>query len=106
MRRYSGYFVGCGGAVLAIATFLVGLEVSSTTAAPSMAGPAPTVNRTLKSARIPLASTKSRNAVNGPAETIVPPAPAPKPRLLDGCEPVVSAIGHSPLSQVPGRCVS
>ena len=55
---------------------------------------------------MPLASTKSRNAVNGPAETIVPPAPAPKPRLLDGCEPVVSAIGHSPLSQVPGRCVS
>ena len=105
MRRHSGYLVGCGGAVFAIATFLVGLEVSSTTAAPS-ARTAPMVNRTLKSDRMPLASTKSRNAVNGPAETIVPPAPAPKPRLLDGCEPVVSAIGHSPLSQVQGRCVS
>ena len=99
MRRHSGYLVGCGGAVFAIATFLVGLEVSSTTAAPSIARTAPMVNRTLKSDRMPL-------AVNGPAETIVPPAPAPKPRLLDGCEPVVSAIGHSPLSQVPGRCVS
>jgi hypothetical protein len=64
------------------------------------------VNRTLKSDRMPLASTKSRNAVNDPAEITVPPAPAPKPRLLDGCEPVVSAIGHSPLAQVPGRCVS
>jgi hypothetical protein len=103
MRRLSGYLVGCGGAVLAIATFLVGLEVSSTTAAPSIARTAPMVNRTLKSDRMP---TKSRNAVNGPAETTVPPAPAPKPRLLDGCEPVVSAIGHSPLAQVPGRCVS
>lgn len=106
MRRFPGYLVGCGGAVFAIATFLVGLEVSSTTAAPSIARTAPMVNRTLKSDRMPLASTKSRNAVNGPAEIAVPPAPAPKPRLLDGCEPVVSAIGHSPLAQVPGRCVS
>src|SRR5262249_3067331 len=106
MRRYSGYFVGCGGAVLAIATFLVGLEVSSTTAAPSIAGTEPMVSGPLKRAGMPSASTKSRKAVNGPAEPIVPPAPAPKPRLLDGCEPVVSAIGHSPLSQVPGRCVS
>jgi hypothetical protein len=106
MRRSSGYLVGCGGAVFAIATFLVGLEVSSTTAAPSIARTAPMVNRTLKSDRMPLASAKSRNAVNGPAETIVPPPPAPKPKLLDGCESVVSAIGHSPLSQVAGRCVS
>src|SRR5262249_43639436 len=106
MRRYSGYFVGCGGAVLAIATFLVGLEVSSTTAAPSIARTAPMVNQTLKSDRMPLASTKSRNAVNGPAETIVPPAPAPNPKFLVGGEPVVGAIGHSPWWQVPGRCVS
>jgi hypothetical protein len=47
----------------------------------------------------------SRNAVNGPIE-IKAPAPAPKPRLLDGCEPMVSAIGQSPLAQVAGRCVS
>ena len=105
MRRYSGYLVGCGGAVFAIAIFLVGLEVSSTTAAPSIARSAPMVNRTLKSDRMPLVSTKSRNAVNGPAVT-APPAPAPKPKLLDGCEPVVSQIGHSPLAQIPGRCVS
>jgi hypothetical protein len=106
MRRYSGYLVGGGGAVFAIAIFLVGLEVSSTTAAPSIARSAPMVNRTLKSDRMPLVSTKSRNAVNGPAEMTPAPAPAPKPKLLDGCEPVVSAIGHSPLAQIPGRCVS
>jgi hypothetical protein len=106
MRRYSGYLVGCGGAVFAIATFLVGLEVSTTTASPSLAPSAPMVNRTLKGDRMPLLSTKSRNAVNGPAEMNVPPAPAPKPRLLDGCEAVVSAIGQSPLAQIPGRCVS
>ena len=55
---------------------------------------------------MPLVSTKSRNAVNGPAEMKAPPAPAPKPKLLDGCEPVVSAIGRSPLAQIAGRCVS
>lgn len=106
MRRYSGYFVGGGGVVFAIAVFLVGLEVSATTAAPSVTRTAPMVNRTLKSDRMPLVSTKSRNAVNGPTEIKAPPAPAPKPKLLDGCEPVVSAIGHSPLAQIAGRCVS
>ena len=106
MRHNSGYLVGCGGAVFAIAIFLVALKVSSTTAAPSIARSAPLVNRTLKSDRMPLVSTKSRNAVNGPAEMTAPPAPAPKPKLLDGCEPVVSQIGHSPLAQIPGRCVS
>ena len=78
MRRYSGYLVGCGGAVFVIATFLVGLELSATsTASPALSRSAPMVDRTLKSDRLPLASSKSRNAVNGPAET--PPAPAPKP---------------------------
>jgi hypothetical protein len=105
MRRYSGYLVGCGGAVFVIATFLVGLELSATsTASPALSRSAPMVDRTLKSDRLPLASSKSRNAVNGPAE--IPPAPAPKPKLLDGCEPMVSAIGQSPLAQVAGRCVS
>ena len=106
MRRNSGYLVGCGGAVLAIATFLVGLEVSSTTAAPSIARTAPMVNRTLKSDRMPLASTKSRNAVNGPFEIKAPQAPAAMPELLDGCEPVISSIGQTPLAKIAGRCVS
>jgi hypothetical protein len=107
MRRVSSYFIGCSGAVVALATFLVGVEISAiSTASPSLSSTAPMVNRTLKSDRMPLILTKSRNAVNGPAQTQSPPAPAPKPRLLDGCEPMVSAIGHSPLAQIAGRCVA
>jgi hypothetical protein len=106
MRRYSQYFVGCGGAAIAIAAFLVGLEVSATTAAPSLSQNAPVVIRTLKSDRMPLVPAQARNAVNGPTQTKAPPAPTPKPRLLDGCEPMVSAIGQSPLAQIPGRCIS
>jgi hypothetical protein len=106
MLRHSQYLAGCCGVAFAVAAFVVGLEVSATTAAPSLEQSVPAVNRMLKSDRMPLAPTKNRNAVNGPAETKTPPAPAAKPRLLDGCEPMVSAIGQSPLAQIPGRCVS
>ena len=102
MRRNSGYLVGCCGVAFAVASFVIGLEVSATTAAPSVESAAPVINRAHKGDRLPLIPGKSRNAVNGPVEK----APAPKPRLLDGCEPVVSAIGRSPLAQIPGRCVS
>ena len=66
MRRLSSYFIGCSGAVVALATFLVGLEVSAiSTASPSLSHTAPMVNRTLKSDRLPVVLSKSRNA--GPA---------------------------------------
>jgi hypothetical protein len=103
MRRHSRFFVGCCGAVFAVASFLIGLEVSATTAAPSTDRSATSVNRTLKGDRLPLIPGRSRNAVNGPVEL---KAPAARPELLDGCEPVVSAIGQSPLAQIAGRCVS
>jgi hypothetical protein len=106
MRRHSRFLVGCAGAAFAVASFLIGLEVSSTTAAPSADRTATQVNRTLKSDRLPLISVKSRNAVNGPVEIKAPAAPVSRPELLDGCEPVISAIGQSPLAQIPGRCVS
>jgi hypothetical protein len=102
MRRHSRFIVGCCGAAFAVASFLIGLEVSATTAAPSV--DQTVVNRTLKGDRLPLLTSKSRNAVNGPIERKAPPAA--RPQLLDGCEPVVSAIGQSPLAQIPGRCVS
>ena len=104
MRRHSRFIVGCCGAAFAVASFLIGLEVSATTAAPSADRNATMVNRALKGDRLPLIPGKSRNAVNGPFELKAPPAA--KPQLLDGCEPVVSAIGQSPLAQIPGRCVS
>ena len=103
MRRNSGYLVGFCGVAFAVMSFVIGLEVSATTAAPSVERAAPMVNRTYKGDRLPLIPAKSRNAVNGPFEKA---PPAPKARLLDGCEPVVSAIGQSPLAQIAGRCVS
>ena len=102
--RHSRFFVGCCGAVFAVASFLIGLEVSATTAAPSTDRTATSVNRALKGDRLPLTPGRSRNAVNGPLELKTPPAS--RPELLDGCEPVVSSIGQSPLAQIAGRCVS
>ena len=104
MVRHSGLLVGCAGAMFAVASFLIGLEVSSTatTAAPSVEQT--TVNRTLKGDRMQTVPSKSRNAVNGPFEIKAPPVA--RPELLDGCEPVISAIGQSPLARIPGRCVS
>jgi hypothetical protein len=104
--RITRYLVACCGAIFAVASFLAGLEVSATTAAPSFGQNVPAVNRVLKSDRMPLVPAKTLNAVNGPVETTIPPVPAPKPRLLEGCEPIVSAIGQPPLAQVAGRCVS
>jgi len=104
MRRQSRFFVGFCGAAFAVSSFLIGLEVSATTAAPSHES-ASLVNRALKGDRLPLVPTKGRTAVNTPVE-VKAPVPAPRPQLLDGCEPVVSAIGQPPLAQIAGRCVS
>ena len=102
MLRHSRFLVGCCGAAFAVASFLIGLKVSATTAAPAIDRSAPMVNRVLKGDRMPLIPAKSRNAVNGPFEMKAPP----KPQLLDGCEPVISSIGQTPLAQIAGRCVS
>ncbi len=109
MLRQSRYIVAFCGAAFGLASFLIGLEVSATTAATSMgqtpAGMA-SVNRTLKGDRLPQLPSKSRNAVNGPTQIKAPGANIPKPELLEGCEPIVSAIGQPPLARVAGRCLS
>jgi len=106
MRRHSRLLFGGCGAAFAIVSFVIGLEVSATTAAPG-AGPASqSVNRSLKSDRLPQVPKGRRDAVNGPIELPAPPVPVSKPELLDGCEPLVSPIMQSPLSQVAGRCLS
>jgi hypothetical protein len=105
MVRHSRYIVACCGAVVGIASFLVGLEVSATTA-PWLHAGAPGINRVLKGDRMPLPSA-DRSAANGPAEIKAPRiAPPATPELPIGCEPVVSAIGQPPLARIPGRCVS
>jgi hypothetical protein len=104
--RHSRYLVACTGAAFTVASFLIGLEVSATTAATTADhGPAG-INRILKGDRLPLVPGKSRNAVNGPVEIKAPRAPTPSPQLLDGCEPMVSTIGQPPLARVAGRCLS
>ncbi|MGE0037267.1 MAG: hypothetical protein AB7S93_16740 [Xanthobacteraceae bacterium] len=56
-------------------------------------------NRALKGDRSPL--------VQAPvAVSSVPRDIVVIPKLLDGCEAVISSIGNSPLAQVAGSCVS
>ena len=106
MLRRPRFIAACTGAAVGLASFFIALEMSATQAAPGI-NAGPSMNRTLKGDRLPLISAKSRNAVNGPAEPKAPSrAPASQPRLLEGCEGLVSAIGQPPLSRVPGRCVS
>ena len=106
MRHHSRLLVGGCGAAFAIVSFVIGLEVSATTAAPGAEPARQIINRTLKSDRLPQVQKSRRNAVNGPFELPAPPVPASQPELPDGCEPLVSPIAQSPLSQVPGRCLS
>lgn len=106
MLRHSRYVVACCGAALGIASFLVGLEVSATTAAPWFEVSPAGMNRTLKGDRLPVPAM-SRNAGDGPVEIKTPRAiPPAVPQLPIGCEAVVSAIGQPPLARIPGRCIS
>jgi hypothetical protein len=106
MLRHSRLFIGGCAVAFVVASFAIGLEVSATTAAPGAGRAGQTVDRTLKSDRLPQVRKDRRNAVNAPFDLQVPPAPASKPELPDGCEPLVSPIMDSPLSHIPGRCVS
>ena len=113
MRRSQVLLGGFGAAfALALAYFVVGVDVSTTTAAPGGDPGIQSVNRTLKSDRLQIkpatrlptipASKSRRNAGN--EELDVPGAA--RPELLDGCEPLVSPIGQSPLARIAGRCLS
>lgn len=115
MQRRFQYIAGGCGAVfaLAIGYFVLGVNVSTTTAATGGDAGLQSVNRSLKTDRLPMqpsfrlptipASKSRRNAGN---EVDPDTANAPRPELLDGCEPLVSPIGQSPLAQVAGRCLS
>ena len=116
MQRRSRYLIGGCGALFALAiAYVVGVEMSATTAATSPNLGAQTVNRSIKGDRLTItpatrmpaipASKSRRNATNEPHD-FETPAATPTLQLLDGCEPIVSPIGQSPLSLVPGRCVS
>jgi hypothetical protein len=114
MRRSQVLLGGFGAAfALALAYFVVGVDVSTTTAATTADPGLQTVNRSLKgdrmqnkpATRLPTipASKSRRNAGN---EELDVPGALPRPELLDGCEPLVSPIGQSPLARIAGRCLS
>ena len=113
MQRRAQVLIGGGGALFALAVgyFVLGVDVPTTTAA---IGPASQeVNRASKADRLPMqpafrlpASPAAKSRRNAGNEEIEPTTPFARPELPDGCEPIVSPIGQSPLSQIPGRCVS
>ena len=76
------------GAAFAVASFVIGLEVSSPPRPLRSSGPAPTVNRTLKSDRMPVLPAKSRNAVNGPLEMQGPAGAGQARRCWTGASPL------------------
>jgi hypothetical protein len=85
-----------------MAVFAVGLKISATPAWPASDPALQSINRTLKGDRSPLmpAQTGNHSAISFQSDTVI------APELLDGCEPVVSAIGASPLAKVAGSCQS
>src|SRR4051812_42913214 len=101
MRNYSFIAAGLGLAVT-MAMLAVGLKIAATPAwsADNMA--LQSINRTLKGDRSPLmpAARGDRTVTSFPGDTVV------VPELLEGCEPVISSIGDSPLARVAGSCQS
>jgi hypothetical protein len=99
---------GLGSALAMIA--LAGLKVSATPLLSAAAMPAfstsepalQRASRELKGDRSPLvrAPASDQSVTSVPRDVVV------IPELLDGCEPVISSIGNSPLAQVAGSCVS
>lgn len=94
------------GVALVIFSAIIGLELSVATAHSGGAISRETVNRTQKGDRLPLVTAFHRDAVNQLLEIKVQHAPNPELKLADGCEALVSALAHSPWSNVAGRCVS
>jgi hypothetical protein len=95
MHRKSGYLIGFGGAV-AILSFVGSLEVEVAVARTGVqAAPVQTVDRTLKSDRLPL--------VPGPSSAR---PVTDEPKLPDGCHPAMNPPKHAFAPEVPGRCVS
>jgi hypothetical protein len=89
--RYFGVF----GLVLAMLTIVIGFEPSAATMRSDIDFPAQIVNRTLKGDRLLVQPQISVRRV-----------PTPDLKLADGCDALVSALTHSRLALIAGRCVS
>jgi hypothetical protein len=94
------------GAALTIVVFVVGIKLSVTPAWPAD-DPIPrnvtqNINRALKGDRFPLMPKRTGNLARPPMLEL----PVAAQKLLEGCEPVVSPIGASPLARVARICQS
>jgi len=101
--RYS--MSGCS-VLLAMASIVMGIEVSVATASSGAAPSVEIVNRAQKGNRLPLVPGLHQNPVSRQLEVNLPRVPAPERDLADGCESLVSPLARSPLAQIAGRCLS
>jgi hypothetical protein len=98
--RASQYFVTACSGILTLMSIVVGLKVSAATPGSGAAPALEIVDRAGKGDRLPLVR------VIRPDENYVTRTPAPTQQLSDGCESLVSALSHSLLAQIAGRCIS
>ena len=89
--------------LLAIASIVIGIEVSAATASSATAPSVETVNRAQKGDRLLVVPTLHQNAISRPREVNLRRAPAADQDLADGCESLASPLSHSPLAQIAGR---
>jgi hypothetical protein len=107
MRNTSTSFVAAGlGTALAIVVCVVGIKLSVTSAWPADdATPrhgTQTANRALKGDRYPLLHERKDTLARPRALEL----PITAEKLPEGCEPVVSPVGASPLARIPRICLS
>jgi len=105
-RSYRPVFGGSRrGLSVAVVTLsiITGLGISELTARSGIEPSGEIVNRILKGDRSPPAFTIQPNAARRPRQTY---RPLERSRLPVGCESLVSALAHSQLARIAGRCVS
>jgi len=100
---YIRFLIGLG-CTLAAAVFFLSVEMSGPSAWSATNSAAHNVDRALKGDRLPPvlkpADVNEQVGISDRSE------PALVPELLDGCEPMVSAIGKPALARIAGRCLS
>jgi hypothetical protein len=100
----SQYIVAACSGILTLMSIFVGLKVSAATAWSGAAPALEIVDRAGKGDRLPLVRVIRPDTGSQLLENSR--TPAPTQQLSDGCESLVSALSHSLLAQIAGRCIS
>ncbi len=105
---FGGSWLLWRGLIVALATLsiITGLGISELTARSGIEPSGETVNRILKGDRSPRAFRIQPNVAHRLRQTNTPLETASGSRLPVGCESLVSALAHSQLARIAGRCVS